>query len=183
MSLWDWIAFTTEHIEQSIEIFSGRTNQFVFISSASAYQKPPVFLPVTESTPLDNPYWQYSRNKIACEERLIRAYREDKFPITIIRPSHTYDKTLLPFDHGYTVVDRMLKGKPVVVHGDGTSLWTLTHHTDFAMGFVPLLGNSRAIGEAFTITSGRVASRGMRSTISSPRQWGPRQKRSTFPAT
>jgi len=149
----DWIAFTPEHIQQDIDIFQGRTGQFVFISSASAYQTPPSSLPVTESTILDNPYWPYSRNKIACEEMLVRAYRDTKFPMTIIRPSHTYDRTLLPFDHSWTVVDRMRKGKPVVVHGDGTSLWVLTHHRDFAKAFVPLLGNSHAIGEAIHITS------------------------------
>jgi nucleoside-diphosphate-sugar epimerase len=149
----DWIAFTPQHIETDIELFRGRTKQFVFISSASAYQTPPSNLPIRESTPLDNPFWEYSRNKIACEERLTRAYREEKFPITIVRPSHTYDKTLLPFNHGYTIFQRMLQGKPVVVHGDGTSLWTLTHHADFAKGFVGLLGHSGAIGEAFQITS------------------------------
>lgn len=149
----DWIAFTTQHIETDIDLFRGRTGQFVFISSASAYQSPPATLPVTESTVLDNPYWEYSRNKIACEERLIRAYREEKFPATIIRPSHTYDRTLLPFDHGWTVVDRMRRGKPVVVHGDGTSIWVLTHHTDFARAFVPLLGNPHTIGDAIHITS------------------------------
>lgn len=149
----DWIAFTTEHIQQDLDVFRGRTGQLVFISSASAYQTPPSILPVTESTVLDNPFWQYSRNKIACEELLIRAYREEKYPVTIVRPSHTYDKTLLPFDHAWTVVDRMRRGKPVVVHGDGTSLWVMTHHRDFARAFVPLLGNPHAIGEAFHITS------------------------------
>jgi len=149
----DWIAFTVPHIETDLELFRGRTGQFVFISSASAYQSPPSTLPVTESTILDNPFWEYSRNKIACEERLVRAYREEKFPMTIVRPSHTYDKTLLPFDGGYTVLKRMLDGKPVVVHGDGTSIWVLTHHRDYARAFVPLLGNSHAIGEAYHITS------------------------------
>ena len=149
----DWIAFTTEHIQTDIDLFRGKTGQFVFISSASAYQTPPSTLPVTESTVLDNPHWQYSRNKIACEELLVRAYRDEKFPATIVRPSHTYDKTLLPFDGGYTTFKRMLDGKPVVVHGDGTSLWVLTHHKDFARAFVPLLGNSHAIGEAYHITS------------------------------
>ena len=149
----DWIAFTPEHIETDIDLFRGRTGQYVFISSASAYQSPPVNLPVTESTPLDNPYWLYSQNKIACEERLMKAYRDEKFPITIVRPSHTYDKTMLPVQGGWTVIDRMRKGQKVIVHGDGSSLWVLTHHTDFAKGFVPLLGNSRAIGEAFQITS------------------------------
>ncbi len=149
----DWIAFTPEHIETDIELFNGRTDQFVFISSASAYQKPIAALPITESTPLHNPYWEYSRNKIACEERLVQAYREDGFPMTIIRPSHTYDQTLLPMSSGYTVVNRMRQGKKVIVHGDGTSLWTLTHHRDFAKAFVGLLGNNHAIGDAFQITS------------------------------
>lgn len=149
----NWIAFTTEHIETDLELFRGRTGQYVFISSASAYQKPPITMPVTESTLLDNPWWQYSRNKIACEERLIRAYREEKFPATIIRPSHTYDRTLIPMDGGWTVMDRMLRGQKVIVHGDGTSLWTLTHHTDFARGFNGLLGNPHAVGDAVHITS------------------------------
>jgi nucleoside-diphosphate-sugar epimerase len=149
----DWVAFTPEHIEADVQLFRNRTKQFVFISSASAYQTPPVNLPVTESTPLDNPFWDYSRAKIACEERLMRAYREEKFPMTIVRPSHTYDCTLLPMHGGYTIVDRMRKGKKVIVHGDGTSLWVLTHHADFAKGFIGLLGNSHAIGEAFQITS------------------------------
>lgn len=149
----NWIAFTPNHIQQDIDLFKGKVGQYVFISSASAYQTPPSTLPVTESTILDNPFWEYSRNKIACEELLVDAYRKEKFPMTIVRPSHTYDHRLLPFDHGYTVVDRMRKGKPVVVHGDGTSIWVLTHHTDFAKGFVPLLGNSHAIGESYHITS------------------------------
>jgi nucleoside-diphosphate-sugar epimerase len=149
----DWIAFTPDQVETDIELFRGRTGQYIFISSASAYQTPPVNLPATESTPLDNPYWLYSRNKIACEERLIEEYRKHKFPITIVRPSHTYDKTLLPFTGGWTIVHRMRQGKPVIVHGDGSSLWVLTHHRDFAKGFVGLLGNNRTIGEAFHITS------------------------------
>ncbi len=149
----NWIAFTPDQVEPDLDLFRGRTGQYVFISSASAYQTPAAALPITESTILDNPFWQYSRNKIACEERLVKAYRDEKFPITIVRPSHTYDRTLLPMDGGYTVVDRMLKGKKVIVHGDGSSLWTLTHHADFAKGFVGLLGNSRAIGEAIHITN------------------------------
>ncbi len=149
----DWIAYTPQHIQNDLDLFAGKTGQFVFISSASAYQTPPSTLPITESTLLDNPFWEYSRNKIACEEMLVSAYRKSKFPFTIVRPSHTYDKTLLPFEGGYTVVDRMKKGKPVVVLGDGTSIWTLTHHSDFAKGFVGLLGNSHAIGEAYQITS------------------------------
>lgn len=149
----DWIAFTPEHIQTDLDLFKGNTGQYIFISSASVYQTPPASLPVTESTVLDNPYWLYSRNKIACEEMLVREYRESRFPITIVRPSHTYDKTLLPFHGGYTVIDRMRKGKPVVVHGDGTSLWTLTHHEDFARGFNGLIGNPHAIGDAIHITS------------------------------
>jgi nucleoside-diphosphate-sugar epimerase len=152
----DWIAFTPDHIETDLDLFRDRTGQYIFISSASAYQTPPASLPVTESTPLDNPIWAYSRNKIACEERLMRAYRDEKFPMTIVRPSHTYDKTLAPFEGGYTLIDRMRKGQQVIVHGDGTSLWTLTHHTDFAKAFVGLLGNSHAIGDAFHITSDEV---------------------------
>ena len=149
----NWIAFTPDHIETDLELFRGKTGQYIFISSASAYQTPAVTLPVTESMVLDNPYWPYSRNKIACEERLIRAYREERFPVTIVRPSHTYDCRVLPMDGGYTVVDRMLRGKKVVVHGDGSTLWTLTHHADFAKGFVGLLGNARAVGDAVHITS------------------------------
>jgi nucleoside-diphosphate-sugar epimerase len=149
----DWIAFTSEHVEADLDLFRGRTSQYVFISSASAYQTPPAALPVTESTVLDNPFWQYSRAKIACEERLVRAYREEKFPVTIVRPSHTYDCTTVPMDGGWTTVDRMRRGQRVIVHGDGTSLWTLTHHADFARGFVGLLGNAHAIGEAVHITS------------------------------
>jgi nucleoside-diphosphate-sugar epimerase len=149
----NFIVFTQEQVERDLALFAERTSQYVFISSASAYQTPPGRMPVTESTPLHNPHWQYSRNKIACEERLVRAYREQGFPATIVRPSHTYDRTLLPPDGGYTVIDRMRRGKPVIVHGDGTSLWTLTHHRDFARAFVPLLGHDAAIGEAFHITS------------------------------
>ena len=149
----DWIAFRPEQIDSAIQLFRSITSQFIFISSASAYQTPPAHLPVTESTILDNPYWEYSRNKIACEERLVRAYRDEKFPFTIVRPSHTYDRTLLPFEGHWTVVDRMRQGKPVIVHGDGTSLWTLTHHKDFARGFIGLLGNPQAISEAVHITS------------------------------
>ncbi len=149
----DWVAFTPDHVRADIELFTGRTGQYVFISSASAYQTPPARVPVVESTPLRNPYWQYSRDKIACEDVLVEAYREQAFPMTIVRPSHTYDKTLIPLDGGWTAVQRMRDGKEVVVHGDGTSLWTLTHHADFAKGFVPLLGHPRAIGDAFHITS------------------------------
>lgn len=152
----DWIAFAPDRIEADLDLFRGRTDQYVFISSASAYQTPPASLPVTESTPLDNPFWEYSRNKIACEERLMQAHRDEGFPITIVRPSHTFDQTSIPLHGGYTAVDRMRNGKKIVVHGDGSSLWVLTHHRDFAKGFVGLLGNPRAIGEAFHITSDEV---------------------------
>ena len=148
-----WIAFTPDHIVQDIEVLRGRTRQYIFISSASAYQTPPASLPVTESTILDNPFWEYSRNKIACEEMLTQAYRQEKFPMTIVRPSHTYDATLFPIEGGYTALNRMKEGKPVVVHGDGTSLWTLTHNEDFAVGLVGLFSNPRAIGDTFHITS------------------------------
>ncbi len=152
----NWIAFTPEHIETDLALFGGRTEQYIFISSASAYQTPPVNFPVTESTPLRNPYWRYSQQKIACEDRLVAAYRQDGFPMTIVRPSHTYDATKWPVHGGYTVVRRMKAGQKVVVHGDGTSLWTLTHHRDFAKGFVGLLGNPHAVGEAIHITSDEV---------------------------
>ena len=149
----DWVAFTPEHVETDLELFRDRTGHYIFISSASAYQTPPARLPVTESTILDNPVWQYSRDKIACEERLSSAYREEHFPCTIVRPSHTYDCTLLPPHGGWTVIDRMRRGEPVVVHGDGSSIWTLTHHSDFAKGLVGLLGRDDVIGESFHITS------------------------------
>ncbi|HEY2278479.1 MAG TPA: NAD-dependent epimerase/dehydratase family protein [Streptosporangiaceae bacterium] len=149
----DWVAFTPEHVRSDIELFRGRTGQYVFISSASAYQTPSSRVPVTESTPLRNPYWQYSRDKIACESLLIEAYREENFPATIVRPSHTYDQTSIPFDGKWTALARMRAGKEIVVHGDGTSLWTLTHHVDFAQGFVPLLAHPRTVGDAFHITS------------------------------
>jgi nucleoside-diphosphate-sugar epimerase len=146
----DWIAYVPEHVQRDIELFRGRTAQYVFISSASAYQTPPLRVPIVESTPLRNPFWQYSRDKIACEHLLMQ---DDDFPAIIVRPSHTYDRTSVPLDGGWTSVARMRQGKEVVVHGDGTSLWTLTHHEDFAKGFVPLLGNPRTIGDTFHITS------------------------------
>ncbi len=148
----DFVAFTPDQVQRDIEVFTGRTNQYVFISSASAYQTPATHLPITESTPLKNPFWQYSRDKIACEDLLTKAYREDDFPMTIIRPSHTYDETLVPFSGGWTVLGRMRAGKPIVVTGDGSSLWTITHARDFAVGFVGLLDRAEAIGEAFHIT-------------------------------
>ncbi len=155
-SIVNWIAYTPEHVQTDLKLFRGRTRQYVFISSASAYQTPPARLPVVESTPLSNPFWQYSRDKIACEDLLVGAYRADGFPATIVRPSHTYDRTSVPFDGRWTALARMRQGKEIVVHGDGTSLWTLTHHTDFARAFVPLLGHPATIGEAFHITSDEV---------------------------
>lgn len=152
----NWVAFTPDQVDRDINFFRGRTGQYVFISSASAYQKPLARLPITESTPLSNPFWSYSRDKIACEIRLNEAYRDEGFPATIVRPSHTYDRTRLPNFGRYTVVDRMRKGNKIIIHGDGTSLWVLTHHRDFARGFVGLLGNDRAIGDSFHITSDEV---------------------------
>ena len=150
-SVVDFVAFTPAHVAEDIETFTGRAGQFVFISSASAYQKPVAHLPITESTPLRNPFWQYSRDKIAAEDVLVRAYRDDGFPVTIVRPSHTYDQTTVPIGD-WTVVDRMRAGKPVIVPGDGTSLWTLTHASDLARAFVQLLGRGDVLGEAFHIT-------------------------------
>jgi nucleoside-diphosphate-sugar epimerase len=149
----EWVAFTPEQVKTDLELFRKCTKQYIFISSASVYQKPPGILPITESTPLRNPFWQYSRDKAACEAHLEQAGLQDGYPFTIVRPSHTYDRTLLPFDGGYTIIARMRAGKPVVVHGDGTSLWTMTHHRDFAVGFIGLLGNPYAIGQSFHITS------------------------------
>lgn len=155
----DWIAFTPADIERDYLLFKGKTKQYVFISSASAYQKPAVNYLITESTPLKNPFWQYSRDKIACEDVLMRYYREADFPVTIVRPSHTYN-TVIPVPMGgwkqYTIIERMKQQKTIVVHGDGTSLWTLTHAEDFALGFLGLLGNTHAIGETFHITSDEV---------------------------
>ena len=155
----DWIAYTTDDIERDLDLFGGRTRQYVFISSASAYLKPPAHYLVTESTPLHNPYWDYSRDKIACEERLMRARRDEGFPVTIVRPSMTYDWNL-PIAVGgwgtYTLADRLLNDRPIIVHGDGSSLWVVTHADDFARGFLGLLGNERAVGEAFHITTDEV---------------------------
>jgi nucleoside-diphosphate-sugar epimerase len=157
----DWIAFTPADVERDLKLFKGRTRQFVFISSASAYQKPSEHYLITESTALINPFWSYSRDKIACEERLMRAYRDEGFPVTIVRPSLTYGETLIPlvlnsWQKSYTAVERMIRGKKIVVPGDGTSLWVITHNTDFAKGLIGLLGQQEAIGEAFHITSDEV---------------------------
>ena len=149
----DFITFTPDQAKASLDLFAGRTGQYVFISSASAYQKPPTRLPIRESTPLKNPFWQYSRDKIACEELFYKAYREQDFPLTVVRPSHTYDRTKIAMVGGWTDIHRMRAGLPVMVHGDGTSLWTLTHSQDFAKAFVGLLGRPQAVGESYTITS------------------------------
>ena len=146
-------AFLPQQVAADIELFHGRTAQYLFVSSASAYQKPIAALPIVESTPLRNPFWQYSRDKIACEDLLVAAYRETGFPMTIVRPSHTYDGGNMPFPGGWTAFQRMRDGKPVVVHGDGTSWWTLTHSRDFARAFVGLFGNPHAIGSPVQITS------------------------------
>jgi nucleoside-diphosphate-sugar epimerase len=159
----DWIAYTVEDIERDIRLFQGKVGQFVFISSASAYQKPPKHYLITEGTPLENPFWKYSRDKIACEQRLMEEYHSSGFPVTIIRPSLTYGPSQVPFvgaswAHPYTVVDRMKRGRKVIVPGDGTSLWVLTWNGDFAKGLIGLFGNNKAIGEAFHITSDEVLS-------------------------
>ncbi len=157
----DFLCFNPQQLEQRLDLFRGRTGQYLFISSASAYQKPCASPFVTESTPLANPFWDYSRNKIACEDRLTRALREESFPMTIVRPSFTYGHTVFPlainsWQCSYTVVDRMRRGLPVLVPGDGLGLWTLTHNSDFAVGLVGLLGHQGALGNAFHITSDEV---------------------------
>lgn len=158
--IWDvvvnFIAYTPAEIERDIQLFTDHCRQYIFISSASAYQKPPSHPLIDESTPLANPYWDYSRDKIACEELLMKAYREKDFPVTIVRPSHTYE-TVIPVAIGswedFTIIDRMRKGGTVIIHGDGSSLWTITHSQDFAKGFVGLMANMQAIGHSFHITS------------------------------
>lgn len=159
----DYLAYTVNDIERDLRLFRGKTDQFIFISSASAYQKPPRNYLITERTPLENPYWEYSRNKIVCEDRLLFAYLEEGFPVTIIRPSHTYGLSQIPFgvsswQHPWTVIDRMKRRQKIIVPGDGTSLWVLTWNADFAKGLVGLLGNKKAIGEVFQITSDEVLS-------------------------
>jgi len=159
----DYIAFTPQDIDRDLRLFRDRADQFVFISSASAYQKPVKNYLITEETPLENPYWEYSRNKIACEQLLMREYYESRFPVTIIRPSLTYGPSQIPFCvgswlHPWTVIDRMKRGQKIIVPGDGTSLWALTWNADFAKGLVGLLGNEKAVGEAFQITSDQVLS-------------------------
>jgi nucleoside-diphosphate-sugar epimerase len=155
----NWIAFTPRDIELDLGLFRDRTKQYIFISSASAYQKPLSHPVITESTPLHNPYWLYSRNKIACEQMLLKAYNDGALPVTIVRPSYTYDHNFpiaLGSGSTYTLIDRLKTGRPIIIHGDGTSLWVNTHSEDFARGFVGLLGHSQAIGHAFHITSDEV---------------------------
>lgn len=160
---WDvvvnWIAFTKNDIDRDLKLFTGKTKQYIFISSASAYQKPPSSPIITESTPLENPFWQYSRDKIECEKTLMIEFQSKQFPVTIVRPSLTYD-TVIPVPIGgwneYTVVDRIKTGRKIIVHGDGTSLWTITHAKDFAKGFIGLIGNVKAIGESFHITNDEI---------------------------
>ena len=158
-----FIGFTPEQVERDYRLFKGKTKQYIFISSASAYNKPAASYVITEGTTLSNPHWEYSRNKIACEEFLFKKYRKENFPVTIVRPSHTYDKRNVPLGvHGkkgfYQVIKRMKEGKPVIIQGDGTSLWHLTFNKDFATGFIGLMMNRHAIGEAFQITGDEVLS-------------------------
>lgn len=157
----DFIAFTPDDIERDLALLRGKTDQFVFISSATVYEKPPRYYLITEATPLGNPYWDYARNKIACEARLVRAHREEGFPATIVRPSLTYGPSQISlcvgsWTHPWSVIDRMLRGKPVVVPGDGTSLWVVTWNADFAKGLIGLIGRQEAVGEAYHITSDEV---------------------------
>jgi len=155
----DWIAYTPDDIQRDVALFRGRIKQYIFISSASAYQKPPTHYLVRESTPLHNPYWEYSRNKIACEAHLMQAYRGEGFPVTIVRPSHTYSNSFpiaIAAGATYTLADRLKRGRPIIVHGDGSSLWVVTHADDFARGFLGLLGNEQTLGHAFHITSDEV---------------------------
>ncbi len=157
----DFIAFDVEHVMRDYRLFSGRTGQYIFISSASAYNKPAANYIITEGTTLANPYWEYSRKKIACEEFLMKKYREEGFPVTIVRPSHTYDERNVPLGvHGnkgfYQVIKRMQQEKPVLIQGDGSSLWALTFNKDFAVGYTGLMANRHAIGEAFQITGDEI---------------------------
>ena len=159
----EFVGFTPDQVERDWRLFRGKTRQYIYISSASAYHKPAADYRITEGTALSNPHWAYSRNKIACEEFLMKKYREEAFPVTIVRPSHTYDERTVPVGcHGargsWQVIRRMLDGKPVLIHGDGTSLWHLTFNRDFAVGYTALMGNRHAIGEAFQITGDEVLS-------------------------
>ncbi|NLT54759.1 MAG: NAD-dependent epimerase/dehydratase family protein [Actinomycetales bacterium] len=156
-----WIGFTPDQVRADLDLFAG-VGQYVFVSSASVYRKPPAHYLVRESsTPLENPFWQYARDKIACELLLSEAHRRTGFPVTVVRPSLTYGPSQIPvcvgsWERPWTIVDRMRRGAEVIVPGDGTSLWTVTHADDLATGLVGLLGNPRAIGEAVHITSDEV---------------------------
>ncbi|ROQ37497.1 nucleoside-diphosphate-sugar epimerase [Frondihabitans sp. PhB188] len=152
-SIADFITFTPAEVSRAVRLFGDRTEQYVFISSASAYQKPPARLPIDEATPLHNPFWQYSRDKIACERLLRDEHAAGRIRVTVVRPSHTYDRTQVPLLGGWTAIDRMRRGLPIVLHGDGTSPWAITHSDDFATAFVHVLGAPEAIGEAFNIMS------------------------------
>ena len=159
----DWMAFTAEDIERDLRLFRGNAGQFIFISSASAYQKPPANYLITEATPLENPFWEYSRNKIACEQRLMQAYHQEGFPVTIVRPSLTYGPSQIPlcmgsWQHPYTLIEQMKQGRRIIIPGDGTSLWVFTWNVDFAKGLLGLFGRQEAFGEAFHITSDEVLS-------------------------
>lgn len=157
----NWIVFSPEEMQRDIEYFTGKTNQYIFISTVATYQRPPVYYLLDESTPQHNPAWDYATQKIACEQKLLEAYRDKGFPATIVRPSQTYGEMSIPFavnsaSYPWTLADRILKGKKVIVPGDGTSLWCITHNTDFARGFAGLLGNTQTLGHAFHITSDEV---------------------------
>ena len=155
----DWVAFVPEHVETDIELFGGKVSHYVFISSATVYERPSPFFPTVEEAPLGNVHWQYARDKIACEELLRREHERSGFPVTIVRPSYTYCESWIPTaieGQDYTVVERMRRGKKVIVPGDGESLWTMTHNSDFARALVGLLGNTEAAGESFHITSDEV---------------------------
>lgn len=152
----NWVGFKPEHLAGDVDLFAGRIGQYVFISTASVYTRPVPQLPITESSPRRNDAWPYPKEKLECEEFLERAYRERYFPVTVVRPSHTYDQTVVPVLAGWTAIDRMRRGRPVVVHGDGTSLWTLMHTSDFARAFLPILGNPQAVGESVNVVSGEI---------------------------
>jgi nucleoside-diphosphate-sugar epimerase len=154
----DWVAYVEEHIKNDFNLFKDKTSQYIFISSASAYHKPPLKLPITEDVPLHNPFWKYSQGKIDCEKYLMKMFGENQFPVTICRPSHTYDKTRFPLYGNYTAFHRMKHNKKVIIHDDGNTLWTLTNARDFAKGFIGLLGNPNTFGQAYHITSDEVMS-------------------------
>jgi len=152
----DFCTYTTDELRRNVDLLRGNVGQYIFISSASAYQKPVASLPITESTPLRNDFWDYSRDKIACEDYLVDLWRYEGFPGTIVRPSHTYDRFSVPVFGYWTQICRARAGKPMVIQGDGTSLWTLTHADDFAYSFAGLLAAPQALGEAYQIMGDEV---------------------------